>query len=42
VIQCVSEWMRGIWRTTDGLSTTVPVLIVGHDGISTTTSESCN
>jgi len=42
VIQCVSKWLREIWRTTDGLTPNVPVVIVGHDGISTTTSESCN
>lgn len=41
VIQCVSEWIRGIWRTTDGLTPSVPVLVVGHDGISTTTMEQC-
>ncbi len=41
VIQCVSDWMHGIWRTTDGLSPAVPVLIVGHDGISITTTEPC-
>jgi hypothetical protein len=41
VIQSVSDWMHGIWRTTDGLSPAVPVLIVGHDGISATTTEPC-
>jgi hypothetical protein len=42
VVQCVAKWLREIWRTTDGLASNVPVVIVGHDGISTTTSQSCN
>jgi hypothetical protein len=41
VIKCVSQWLHGIWRTTDGLAHAVPVLIVGHDGISTTMTEPC-
>lgn len=41
VIQCVSTWIREIWRTTDGLTPSIPVMIVGHDGISTTPPESC-
>jgi len=41
VIKCVSQWLHEIWRTTDGLAHAVPVLIVGHDGISTTMTEPC-
>jgi hypothetical protein len=41
LIQCVSTWLRHVWNTTEDIVPTVPVAIVGHDGISTTIVEPC-